>query len=122
MPAGKLDLYIEKGATWGHTLYWQVGEPPVAVDLTGYTARMKIRAPGANGGGTLILELTTENGRIALTTDAEPGRIDLEISATDTELLTGANGVYDLEMVSGTEVTRLVQGGVTLSPEATRDP
>lgn len=122
MPAGKLDLYIEKGATWDHTLYWQIGEPPVAVDLTGFTARMKIRAPGPNGGTTQIIELTTENDRIALETDAEAGRIDLHIDADDTEALLGATGLYDLELVNGEEVTRLVQGVVTLSPESTRPP
>ena len=120
MPAGKLALYIEKGATWDHTLYWQIGEPPVPVDLTGYTARMKIRAPGPNGGTTEIIELTTENDRISLTVDGEAGRIDLHIDAEDTETLVGASGLYDLEMVVGDEVTRLVQGDVTLSPESTR--
>ena len=122
MPAGKLNLYIEKGATWHHTLYWQIGEPPVAVDLDGFTARMKIRVPGPNGGGTEIVELTTENDRIALETDAEAGRIDLHIDADDTTPLLGTTGVYDLELVNGEEVTRLVEGSVTLSPEATRTP
>jgi hypothetical protein len=122
MPAGKLSLYIEKGATWHHTLYWQIGEPPVAVDLTGYTARMKIRSPGPNGGVTQLIELTTENDRITLEDEGEVGRIDLHIEAVDTETIAGAAGVYDLEMVTGEDVTRLVQGDVTLSPESTRTP
>lgn len=120
MPAGKLDLYVEKGATWHHTLYWQIGEPPVPVDLAGFTARMKMRLPGPNGGSSEIIELTTENGRITLTTDGEPGRIDLHIDAEDTEPLLGSKGLYDLELVNVDEVTRLVQGEVTLSPESTR--
>lgn len=117
MPAGKLNLYIEKGATWRHTLYWSVGTPPEPVNLTGFTARMMIRA-GTNCGTTLIIELTTENGRITL--GAESGRIDLLISAADTEPLIGTGGVYDLELVNGEEVTRLVQGEVALACEVTR--
>jgi hypothetical protein len=117
VPAGKLNLYIEKGATWRHVVFWNVGEPPVPVDLTGYSARMMIRA-GANCGTTLLASLTTENGRITL--NAEPGRIDLYISALDTEALAGASGVYDLELVNGQEVTRLLQGEVTLACEVTR--
>jgi hypothetical protein len=118
VPAGKLDMYVEKGATWRHTLYWQYGNPPEPVDLTNYSARMKIRAPGPQGGSTEITELTTVNGRITL--GAEPGRIDLQISAQDTEALAGLNGIYDLELVNGTEVVRLIEGAVTLSPEVTR--
>ena len=118
MPAAKYDLYIEKGATYRQTLYWQIGAPPEPVDLTNFTARMKIRAAGPGGGTTELAELTTENSRIELS--QEPGRIDLEITATDTETLMGLAGVYDLELVNGTEVTRLIEGEVRLSPEVTR--
>jgi hypothetical protein len=123
MAAGKLPLYIEKGATFRYTLTWQNGEPPAPVDLASYTARMQIRAPGsASGvnGGAVLIELTTENSRIALQGGGELGRIDLHLTATDTETLAGIRGVYDLELVQGVDVTRLLEGEVTLSPEVTR--
>lgn len=113
MAAGRASLLVEKGATFHKTIYWEAGDPATPVDLTGYTARMMIRS----GAGVLLIELTTENGRIAL--NADPGRIDLYISALDTEALIGTTGVYDLELVLGLEVVRLVQGDVTLSPEVT---
>lgn len=116
MPAGKLDLLIEKGATYHKTLIWEVGDPGEPVDLTGYSARMQIR----NTQGSMLLELTTSNARITLQPGGEAGRIDLLIEATDTEALAGSTAKYDLELVSGTEVTRLVQGDVTLSPEITK--
>jgi hypothetical protein len=112
MPAGKLDLLIEKGATFRRSLVWKQGD--IAVDLTGYTARMQLRTTQ----GAVVLELTTENGRIVLQT---PGRIDLYISAVDTTNLVGVNAKYDLEMVCGEEVVRLVQGTVTLSSEVTKE-
>ena len=49
------------------------------------------------------------------------GTITLTISATDTAALSAPqNGVYDLELVSGSTVTRLVQGTFLVTPEATR--
>jgi len=43
--------------------------------------------------------------------------IELSMSATATAALDFDTGVYDLELVSGTEVTRLLEGIVTLSRE-----
>jgi hypothetical protein len=118
MPAGTLDLYIEQGATWTLPLIWQTAEG-APVDLTGYTARMHMRAKQADPAFTI--ELTTENGRIALGGSA--GTIALTISADDTSAMDPKTAVYDLELVSDADppvVTRLLQGGVKLSPEVTR--
>lgn len=87
------------------------------VDLTSYTARMQIRA--TKSAATFLLELTTANGRIAL--DNTLKTITLTVSATDTAAITWTSGVYDLELVSpGGVVTRLVEGAVTVSEEATK--
>lgn len=115
MPAGKLDLLIEKGATFRKTLLWKQGDVPI--DLTGFTARMYLRTTQ----DVLMIMLTTENGRITLEANNTPGRIDLYIAADDTTPLTGISAKYDLELVHDEEVTRLVQGAVTLSPEVTRE-
>jgi len=114
MSAGKLDLIIEKGATFRRTLYWETEAPAAPIDLTGYTARMQIRTKLEN---SLVLALTTENGRIQLV--AVEGRIDLIITAAETMAMTGTDAVYDLEMVKEDEVTRLIEGDVLLSQEVT---
>jgi hypothetical protein len=117
--AGKLDLTIEQGATFRHTLFVKQGEGAnaPAADLTSYTARMQIRTEVNST--TVLIALTTENGRITIT--PLTGRLDLLISATDTAALAFESGVHDLEIVSsGGEVTRLVQGKVKLSREVTR--
>jgi hypothetical protein len=86
-------------------------------DLAGYTARMQIRA--AIGASDVLLELTTENGRIAI--DDAAKRIDLVVAAADTAAITWAGAVYDLELVSpGGEVLRPIFGKVTVSDEVTR--
>ena len=87
------------------------------VDLDGYTARMHIRE--SQGAATTLLELTTENSRIAL--DNTLKTITLTILATVTDDIDWTSGVYDLELVSaGGVVTRLVEGAVSVSEEVTR--
>jgi hypothetical protein len=65
---------------------------------------------------TIIIELTTENGRITLLDNT----ITLDIIADDTEALPTGAYKYDLEIQTGAEVIRLVQGSFTVSPEVTR--
>lgn len=115
MPAGKLDLTIEQGATFRHVLYWtDAADQPV--NITGYTARMHIREHVTST--TALLQLTTENGRITLV--GAEGKITLFLTAVDSAAITWSRGVYDLELVNGSEVTRLVQGKVFISKEVTR--
>jgi len=87
------------------------------VDLTGYTARMKIK--DGYGGSTLI-ELTTANFMILI--DAAAYKTRVVIPASTTELITWDSGVYDLEMVSpDTEpvVTEAISGAVVVEDEVT---
>lgn len=88
------------------------------VDLTGYTARMQIRASVSSN--TFLLELTTANGRIILDNTAKT--ITLSLTATETAALTWVKGIYaSIEMVSaGGQVTALAQGSVVVKKEATR--
>lgn len=118
MKPGILPLTIYAGATFRQALTWSSGEPPEPVDLTGWRARMHVRARQPDAEPLLVL--TTENARIVFTNAIE-GRFALVLSAADTSAIPWKTGVYDLEMVApdGT-VRRLLQGGVTVSPEVTR--
>ena len=115
MAATTYDILVEQGATFSQVITYK--EAGVAVNLTGYTARMQVRSTLESA--TTVVELTTANGRIALGGTA--GTISLTISATDTAALTSGRGVYDLELVSGSGiVTRLLQGVATISRNVTR--
>jgi len=121
MSAAQHDLVIEQGATWSQAVIWKTGSPATAVNLTGYSARAQLRS--SISASTAALSLTTENGRIALTTGSglNAGTITLSITATDTAALAAGRYVYDLELVSGGgQVTRLMEGVVTVSAEVTR--
>lgn len=113
--AGTYNIVADQGATFSQQLLWK-GSNGSPINLTGYTARMAIRTvPAAN---TVALTLTTENGRISL--GGAAGTINLSIAATDTATLEDGIYVYDLEMVTGVTVTRLVMGTFLVRPEVTR--
>lgn len=113
----KLKFVIYQGATFRKRLTWTVQTTGAAIDLTGCTARMHIRAKLPDT--TTLLVLTTENARITLGGTA--GTVDLFISDEDTALITWTSGVWDLEIAHPNgDVTRLAEGSVSVSKEVTR--
>lgn len=118
MQPASLDLTIYKGSTFVKSIQWKTGDPAVAVDLTGCTARMQVRKSPCDS--AILESLTTENGKIVIT---EPlnGKLEIRISAQTSSAYTFVSGVYDLEVVfaSGT-VTRIIEGNFIAMPEVTR--
>lgn len=116
----KYDLVMVQGATFEKAFEWKDASK-IAINLTGYTARLQIRSD--TDSSTTLLELTTENGRITLN-DPTTGVIQLYVSAADTAALTFNTGVYDLELqhtASGrTIVDNIVYGSVSLRKNVTR--
>ena len=117
MTAAKLKLPpIEKGATYRHRLVW-TGANGQPIDLTGCTAKMQVREEVISD--TVLIELSTENGRITITPAS--GQFDLYIADEDTDHLSLDGGVYDLEVYHPNgEVTRLCQGVWLFTDEVTR--
>lgn len=87
------------------------------IDLTGFTARMQIRAKIDDE--VIIKELTTSSGDIAVNNTTKT--ITLTIPAYVTAAFTFSTAVYSLEMISsGGQVTTLCNGTITLVKEVTR--
>lgn len=88
------------------------------IDLTGYTARMQIKAKLADA--TNILELTSSPAA-GITVDNVAKTITVTLTAAQTTQLTFKSAVYSLEMVSsGGIVTEIMNGKLTLDKEVTR--
>lgn len=122
MLAGTYNITCDQGSTYSLVItvkYPDTDDPTVyhPWDFTGYTARMQIRRTVESG--TVLLELTTENGGLEFT-DEDNGEITLTISATESAAL-DSSGVYDLEIVSdvGT-VSKVIKGAFILNREVTR--
>ncbi len=92
------------GDTFNETITWQ-SPAYINVDLTGYTAAMKVK----NGSETVI-SLTETDG---ITLGGTAGTIHIYISNEDTAALTSENCNYDLALTSPgdpSETTTLIAG------------
>lgn len=107
-------ITARQGSTFSKTLTWIVDRDPV--NLTGWTARMQVRE--SVDSPDVVLEASTSNGRISL--GGAAGTIEINISAADTEDIEARSYVYDLELVSGSEVTAILAGRFVVKPEVTR--
>ena len=125
MAAARYSFIIEQGATTNIQVTWQ--DESGSVNLSGYGARMQIRP--AVDSSTVYLSLSSSlqldgTGLNMSGSDGETavqsGSIGIYISAATSSLLSFDTAYYDLEMVSGNEVTRLLEGQVKLSKNVTR--
>ena len=132
MAAGKYNFIIEQGATTNFEIVYKdsSGNP---IDLTGYTARMDLRATPRASTSYLTLSSSlgpcgtglnmSGSGGLSASKPLTSGSIGVYISAASSSALTFTEASYDLEIVSGSGncavVTRLIEGKVTLSKEVT---
>ena len=125
MIAGIYNITCEQGATFTREIKLKQPDPTdptgstyVDFDLENYTARMQVRRTQSSTSAQV--ELTTENGRIAIEPAGVKGLIVLSMDDETTAALV-SDGVYDLEIESaGGVVSRVIQGTFTLSLEVTR--
>lgn len=114
--SAKVNLIIEQGATWNQGFTWKIDG--TAVDLTGYAARMQMQE--THRSSVVVVSLPTENGG-GIVLGGVTGTVTLQMSGAATALLPAGKYVYDVELVStNSEVTRLVEGTMTVTPEVTR--
>jgi len=126
MAAGKYSFTIEQGATTNFEIqYKDSGSTPI--NLAGYSAKMQLRTALDNSTALLTLSsslqpdgtglnLSGSNGNTTLLS----GSIGVIISAITSSVLDFDTAVYDLELMSGSVVTRLLEGTVRLSKNVTR--
>lgn len=121
--AGVYNIITSQGKTFKRTITW-TDSAGVAVNITGYTALMKVRKlyPATRTTvatyGPAVLDLSVGSG-ITLTTPAS-GILDIEVDATTMAGITSDIYNYDLELISGAgEVYEILRGTFTVRPEAT---
>ena len=129
MAAGNYTFIIEQGATTDFEIVWKdsTGSP---VDLSNYHARMQVRSDYGSTGtlyATLSSSLDSDGTGLNFsgssgTNSPTEGTIGVFISDTNTAAMDFSKAVYDLEIVSASIVTRLLEGKVTLNPEVTIIP
>jgi hypothetical protein len=115
MTAGIYNFTIDQGSVWDLEITYQ--DPNgVPINLTGFTAKMQLRTD--YNSPTADLTLTTGGGGIVIT--GATGVVDISASAAQTGALAPAFYVYDLELISGTNISRLIQGQITIAEQVTQ--
>lgn len=113
MAAGLLNILIEQGATFSRTLtIYSTGTTPL--NLTGKTLRGQLRKN---------LTDTTLAGTFAFTLanqSTNPGVATWILTAVETAALTAQTLRYDVELVDGATVTRILEGEAFVAGEVTR--
>ena len=104
------NLQIDQGATFTSDVTVKDANGN-AFDLTGYTARAKL-AKGYQSTKTRQDFTTT----IASATE---GKVTLSLTADQTTALEDTRYVYDLEIVNGAVVTRVIEGIISVRPQVT---
>jgi hypothetical protein len=128
MAAGKYSFVIEQGTTVNFEIQYKDSNN-APVNLTGYSGKMMIRSGYADANPTTYailssslavdgtgLNFSGSNG----STPPASGSIGVVISAVSSSNFTFNTALYDLEIVSGSIITRILEGQVSISKEVTR--
>jgi len=128
MGAGRYSFIIEQGSTLNFEIQYK-DSTNTPVDLTGYSGKMMIRSGYANTNPTTYAILSSSlsidgtglnfSGSNGVTPPAS-GSIGIYISTASSSNFTFNTALYDLEITSGSVITRLLEGQVSLSKEVTR--
>lgn len=112
--ATRYDFVIDQGSDTSIPISFKDAEG-APVNYTGYGARMQLRKSPICC--TASDELSTANGRI----EVEDNTVTIVFPHAVTEQMSATRYAYDLELVSPSdEVTRVLEGFVTLRQEVTR--
>lgn len=107
------NLSIDQGSTFS-TLITCTGPDGVALNLTGYTVRGQIRRSYSSA-NAILFTCTVDT--------ALEGIIKIALTADQTGAIKAQRYVYDIEIVAAnTEVTRVVEGQIEISPRVTQPP
>ena len=126
MSAGRYSFTIEQGSTLNLELQYKdaSGTP---INLSDYGGRMQIRPTVGSSTIYITLSSSLEPDGTGLNfsgsfghTPPSSGSLGMYISAVSSSALNFDMGVYDLEIYSGSVVTRILEGQIKLSKEVTR--
>lgn len=113
--AGIHNFVCDQGATFQREITW-TDSSGAAINNTGYLARMQVRATASSA--STVLSISSTSGEITL--GGSNGKITISVLASTTAGITAGCYVYDLEMVNGATVYRILQGDFEVNAEVTR--
>lgn len=118
MAAGIYKLVVEQGETFQRAFKVKIKSTGLMKDYTGWTAAMQIRKSYTSA--VVILALTSANSKIQAVTGNANYNVLIDIPAVDTAALAPGEYVYDIEMIQGSFVEKLLKGKLVVEPEVTK--
>lgn len=112
MAAGYVNLQIEAGSTFSVEIELDNADG-TPTNLTGYTGSCKMRKSYYSNFDVYDLTVT-------ILTPETDGKFRLSASSTTTATFKPGRYVYDVEITSGGEVKRVIEGIIVVKPNATR--
>lgn len=113
--AGRYDIICDQGSTLERTFVFRdANKNPI--NNTGWAARMQVRPTFKSD--AIYLDLSSTAGDIVL--GGVNGEIAISADAGTMENIKAGNHVYDIELVTPTQVFKPVRGNFTVRPEVTR--
>ena len=110
------DYTVPQGVTYPIKMRW-LDDTGTAIALTGASVRAQLRL--SYDSPTVVIDCTIANGKAIL----EPSGwyFGFTLQAADTNLIDATSYVYDLVVTTaGGDVTRAMQGKISLTPSVTR--
>ena len=105
----KSNLVVDQGSTFTTTIDL-TDENDDPIDLSTYTGAGQIRTHYTSSNST---PFTVSLGGAA-------GTVTLDLTATQTANLTAGRYVFDVELTTGSTISRILEGIVTVTPQVTR--
>lgn len=105
----KSNLVVDQGSTFTTTIDL-TDENDDPIDLSTYTGAGQIRKHYTSSNST---PFTVSLGGAA-------GTVTLDLTATQTANLTAGRYVFDVELTTGSTISRILEGIVTVTPQVTR--
>ena len=106
--ASKANLVIDQGTTYSVVINLddENGDP---LNVDGYTSRAQMR------------KHYTSSNAVSFTTALANGQLSLSLSSNQSSVIVAGRYVYDAEIIDGSgNVTRIVEGMITVTPEVSR--
>ena len=126
MSAGNYDIKTEQGSTFDLTISYKDSSDS-AIDVSSNTARMQVRR--SQHSTAKLLDISVGNvtgpsvagtGGITMNASGVTGNINISVDATTMAAVPAGKFFYDLELVDGTTVSKLIKGTFTNSGEITK--
>lgn len=106
--ASKANLVIDQGSTYSVTINID-DDNGDGLNVSGYSARAQMR------------KHYTSSNSVSFVTSLANGELSLSLTANQTANIVAGRYVYDVELIdSSNNVTRILEGIITVTPEVTR--